>query len=717
MGDNIQLGDRNGVRTPMQWTSGPNGGFSTAASEDLYLPAITDPVYGFGAVNVESQRGNPSSLFNWTRRLIDMRKAHRAFGRGNLLFLRPGNRRVLAYLRQFEGESILCVANLSRAPQAVELDLSSFKGRVPVELLGRSIFPPIGQLPYLLTLGGHGFFSFRLADDVAAPAWHEEPPAVQELPVLVLLEEGWHTLLAQPGQGGSVKELTRRRARQRLERQILPRYFRTQAWFVDREATVLKFRFENLQEWSWGGRGWVLATVAVSLADGGVHRYSVPLALAWEREGEDAPALPPSATLAKVRLRAQMGVLFDAALDDRFLRAIVAAVERGDTAPFGHGRLEFKATGAYPGLAGPAESAAIARFVSEHGQLRVNIDGRMWMKGYRWLLEGTHPELELSRFLTETALFPHIPQLAGTVEYVDPEGQRSTLAILERYMENQGDAWTFTLNYLERFLDDLRATPEPPQMRHTAYIEFMNTLGQRTAEFHKALALPDEAGAFGNERISVADMADWVAKVRRGLDMMFELLARDLPGLPEPAQSMGAGLLAARPKLLWLVLKTVRMPVEAVKTRYHGDYSLGQVWLVKNDCLIANYGGEPGLPWAERRRKHTPLRDLASMLISLDEAGAAALDVHDGETPELRALLSRHVDDWHRLARRALFRSYRKAMAGHPSCPASAAEARALVTLCLAEMGAAGVTSAMGSHAASIGSAIRRMALLAQRGR
>ncbi len=157
----------------MQWQGGRNGGFSTADTDRLFLSPVVDAVYGFGAVNVESQQRNTYSLFNWMRRLIAMRKAHRAFGRGTLSFLRPGNRKILGYLREHEDEVILCVANLSRAPQTVELDLSPFKRRVPVELMGRSKFPPIGQLPYLLTLSGHGFYAFDLATDVEAPVWHE----------------------------------------------------------------------------------------------------------------------------------------------------------------------------------------------------------------------------------------------------------------------------------------------------------------------------------------------------------------------------------------------------------------------------------------------------------------------------------------------------------------------------------------------------------------
>jgi maltose alpha-D-glucosyltransferase/alpha-amylase len=190
MGDNIFLGDRNGVRTPMQWTPDRNAGFSRADPQRLYLPPIMDAVYGYEAVNVESQLRDPSSLLNWMKRMLTVRKGSQAFGRGKLTFLRPGNRKVLAYLREYGEEAILCVANLGRSAQPVELDLARFRGRAPVELLGSTVFPPIGTLPYLLTLAKHGFYWFRLAADVEAPSWHEERLAPEDLPVLVLFD-GW----------------------------------------------------------------------------------------------------------------------------------------------------------------------------------------------------------------------------------------------------------------------------------------------------------------------------------------------------------------------------------------------------------------------------------------------------------------------------------------------------------------------------------------------
>ncbi len=716
MGDNIELGDRNGVRTPMQWNGGVNGGFSRADPAQLFLPAIDDPVYGYAAVNVEAQHRNPSSLLNWMRRLIAMRKSNRAFGRGSLRFLRPGNRKILAYLREHEAETVLCVANLSRAPQAVELDLAAFRGRVPVELMGRSRFPPIGELPYLLTLAGHGFYAFRLAADVEAPAWHEERPVAPDLPVLVLVESGWRTLFGRAEGEEAVNQLMARRARDQLERQIVPRYFRSQPWFVDRDAAVERFEFGEMREWSAGASSWLLATVAVVLGSGEVHRYAIPLALAWEDEGEARVKALLHATLAKVRRRARVGILFDAFWDDAFCCAVVDGMRDNAVLNFGEGQLQFRATHAFSGFACAPAGASVLRTLTERGRLLVNLNDELVLKGYRWLLAGIHPELEVARFLTETAQFSHIPQLAGTVEYADAEGHRATLAILERYVENQGDARSHTLDYLERYLDECRASPErPPDARHVAYLGLMKTLGRRTAQFHQALALPDAEGAFGSEPIGADDIGEWVNAVRRRMESAFELLELELPRLPDAAQVLGNAVLVQRPRLYRRIMRAAAVRLDCMKTRYHGDFHLGQVWLARNDVLITNYGGEPGRPWAERRRRHTPLRDVAGLLLSLSEAGAAALEQVAGDSAEVLETLRPRVDEWERLARRQFWRAYRKTMAGHPSLPADVGAAEALVALFMAEKALTDVEQQLARHAPTLGGALRRLAQVAQR--
>jgi len=715
MGDNITLGDRDGVRTPMQWNGGPNGGFSTAAPERLFLPPIDDPVYGYAAVNVEAQHRNEFSLLNWMRRLVAMRKAHRAFSRGTLRFLRPGNRKILAYLREHEDEVILCVANLSRAPQPVELDLSAFKQRVPVELMGRSRFPPTGELPYLLTLSGYGFYVFRLAADVEAPDWHEEHAVPPDLPVLVLLDNTVGMQGAQPNADTGVNLLMTPRAKEQLEARIVPGYFRAQPWFAGLGTSAEKFEFNEMREWRVDSHSWLLATVGVTLRDGSINRYAIPMALAWEDKEESRAAALLHATLSKVRRRAQVGVLFDAFWDDRFCCALVSAMARGEKLAFGDGNLEFNATGAYDEFSCPPETTNFVRSVSEHGRLRVNLNDRLLLKSYKWLLNGTHPELELSRFLTDTAKFSNIPQLAGSVEYVNAQGQHSTLAILERYAENQGDAWTYTLNYLERFLDECFATSgPPPDERHIAYMTLIKTLALRTAQFHQALALPDEGGAFGSEPISTEDIAAWADRVRQRATLMFDLLEQELPRLPEAAQSTGHSLIAVRAKLYRRIARVDGLQLEAMKTRCHGDYYLGQVWLAKNDFLITNYGGEPGRSWAERRRKHTPLHDVAGMLYSLSKAGAAALQHVTADAPEATAALQQRVDDWEMRVRRTFLRIYRKAMTGHPAHLADAEAAEALMAMFMTEKALSDVSSALIQHAPDSAAAMRRLLKLAQ---
>ncbi len=718
MGDDLQLGDRNGVRTPMQWLGGVNGGFSTADPGQLFLPPIVDPVYGFGAVNVESQRRNAYSLLNWTKRAIAVRKAHRTFGRGTLRFLRPGNRKILAYLREYEGETILCVANLSRAPQAVELDLSQYKGRVPAELMGRSAFPPIGALPYLLTLSGHAFYAFRLATDVMPPAWHEEPQVLPDLAVLVLVESGWRTLGGRREASGARNEVMAARARVQLEGDILPRFFRLQPWFANRAGNVEKFELGETHEWLTDRGNWLLAIVILTLAGGETYRYAMPLALAWEDEGESRLTALLPATLAKVRRRARMGVLFDAFWDDAFCYAVISGMESGSTIGFDRGQVRFRATSAFPGVAHEGNAPNVTRTVSERGRLLVNMGDRLILKGYRWLLAGVHPELEMSRFLTEKTNFTHIAQLAGTVEYVDSEGQCSTLAVLERYAENQGSAWAHAQDYLARYLDDFRTRQRRPiDARHAVYTALAKTLGLRTAEFHQALAQPDTAGAFGMEPVTPDDIAEWVSNVRAQMDLMYTLLKAELPRLPEAARAAAQDLLEARPRFYRRMMRVVAAEMDAMKARCHGDYNLRQVWLSNNDFLITNYGGGLERAWRERRWKHSPLRDIAGMLFSFSEAAAAALAHVTAEYPDAGPALREQTDNWQALATDAFFKSYLRAMKEHPLFPSNPATVETLITLFLVEKTVAAASHALAEQLPTVDISLRQLVQMMRRKR
>ncbi|HYI86086.1 MAG TPA: maltose alpha-D-glucosyltransferase, partial [Burkholderiales bacterium] len=600
MGDNIYLGDRNGVRTPMQWSPDRNAGFSRADPQRLFLPPIMDPIYGFGSVNVEAQQRDPSSQLNWMKRMLATRKGSKAFGRGKLSFLRPGNRKVLAYLREYEDEALLCVANLSRTAQPVELDLKRFKGRVPVEMLGRTSFPPIGELPYLLTLPAHGFYWFRLATDAPAPEWHQDMLVSEEAPMLVLFDN-WTSFFRDkvvPWRIGMAEQL-----RAQLETEVLPRFIASQRWYAAKGEPITKATIADSVIWDVGGLSWLLCVVSIKDA-----LYFLPLALGWEVDEDHVRALAPL-TVARIRQQANVGVLGDAIADEGFCRHVVKAICAGRSVPTGHGTLRFVPGGACPELS--AEEIARLEVAALHTQSTnssVQLSDRFFLKCYRRMRAGLNPEFEVGRFLTEVAKFPHCVPLAGAVEYVPEKGEPFTIALLQGYLPNQGDAWGYTLAYLERFL---AATPmEKP---HGGFVSLMQTLATRTGELHRAFAMRTGDPAFEPEPLTAEDFEGWKSKVQQEANDTLALLERS-------SNEKARSVLAQRAKLMAFIEACKAPKGAGLKTRHHGDYHLGQVLIANNDFVIIDFEGEPSRPLADARRKHSALRDVAGMLRSFSYA-------------------------------------------------------------------------------------------------
>jgi maltose alpha-D-glucosyltransferase/alpha-amylase len=657
MGDNIYLGDRNGVRTPMQWSPDRNAGFSRADPQRLFLPPIMDPVYGYEAVNVEAQHRDPSSLLNWMKRMLTVRRHHQAFGRGRLTFLRPGNRKILAYVRSHEDDAILCVANLSRSAQPVELDLARYKGMVPVELMGRTAFPPIGDLPYLLTLPGHCFYWFRLAKGEEVPKWHEERLAPEELPVLVL-SDGWRSFFPErvvPWRIGMAEKL-----QSQFETEILPRYITAQRWYAAKGVSVARVEFTDYAEWEGEKAQWMVGLVRVATPGVESTVYFMPLSLAWE-DGTDEHlrGLLPAA-LARVRQQARLGVLADAFADEAFCRATLQAMNEGRELKCGKGTIRFSATDAFAGLAGDGEFNIRAP-ASQGSNTTVRLGEHLFLKAYRRLHAGVNPELEMGRFLTETAHFPNVVPLAGAIEYRAGDETNITLALLQGYVENQGDGWSYTLDYLERFLDSCRTVPvSPAEMAelHGGYAAHLRTLGQRTAELHLAFATPSGDPAFDPEPIEHSDLVAWTKQVHMQARQTFELLAQRRDRLDAASKVEADALFAHGKELLRRIEDGVPARVSASKTRYHGDYHLGQVLLVRNDFFIIDFEGEPVRSFSERRTKHSPLKDVAGMLRSFNYAAYSALARVTAERPADREVLEPHARQWEQETRRAFLDVY-----------------------------------------------------------
>jgi len=625
MGDNFFIGDRNGVRTPMQWSPDRNAGFSRADPQRLYLPPIMDAVYGYQSTNVEAQSRDPSSLLSWTKRLLAVRKTSQAFGRGSRRFLRPGNRKILAYLREFGEDTILCVANLSRSAQPVELNLAPFKGRVPVEMLGRTAFPPIGDLPYLLTISAYGFYWFRLATDAAVPSWHEQIVSVDERPVLVLFD-GWLSLFRDrvvPWRIGMAEK-----TRTQFETDTLPRYVETQRWYAAKGTPIERVRITEQVLWQEGKVSWLVALVEL---DGTEPRagYFLPLGLAWEDREDDRVRNLSTSAVAKIRQQANVGVMGDAFADEVFCRAVVAAMAARREIATSAGKLQFRRTAAFAEITGPDfEALPVERPRASSSNTIVNMRERLMLKGYRRLRVGMNPELEMGLYLTEVAHFANCAPLAGVLEYVGNDGQTRLLAMLQGFVANQGDGWTYSLEYVRRHLEQYRTTPAGdllPPNAHEPYLTLMRVLALRTAELHRALARPNTDAAFSPQALNKADVEAYRQRALDEARGALDLLAANLDAVPAADRGRASAVLAQRDPIMRRIEACTAALPQGLKIRIHGDYHLGQVLVTRNDFVIIDFEGEPGHSLEQRRAKHSPLRDIAGMMRSFSYVQQSAL--------------------------------------------------------------------------------------------
>jgi maltose alpha-D-glucosyltransferase/alpha-amylase len=616
MGDNYYLGDRDGVRTPMQWSADRNGGFSRATPQQLYLPPIMDPVYGFQAVNVEAQQNEASSLLNWMRRMIGVRQRQVSFGRGTLTFLYPHNRKILAYIRSHEGERILCVANLSRQAQAVEIDLSEHRGAVPIELVGGAPFPPIGELPYLLTLPAYGFFWFLLTDEAEAPLWHAHTP--DPLPEFV-------TLTAR---GGRIDPALEGRELQTLERDVLPEYLPNQRWFAGKGTKVGKVSVSVLGSIDGGDEPNKLMIVEADIGDG-PQRYFLPVTILWGEQNLSFGAPKLSYTLARVRYGPVLGALIDGSHDERFIGDLIRTMRDGGELAAPGGRIVFSGNDAFRALdvTGEIRGAGV-----EQSNVSVNIGDVAMLKIYKRLSQGEQPEIEVARFLTEEAGYKNTPVYLGSAEWAPDGGEPVALAAAFGFVRNQGDAWGVILDALERDLDEYALLPHDeageltvPEPSFGHPLDLTVQLGRRTAELHAAFAAPTRNAAFAAGPIKATDIRRWVGDVVSEGKRAFAELDR-IVGLSEELRADVAMLLAAKKPLLDRLAEMRRLPASGRKTRIHGDFHLGQVLIVQDDVMIIDFEGEPQRNLAERREKGSGLRDVAGMLRSFDYASWSAID-------------------------------------------------------------------------------------------
>ncbi|WP_397458945.1 maltose alpha-D-glucosyltransferase [Pseudomonas asplenii] len=656
MGDNIYLGDRDGVRTPMQWSIDRNGGFSRADPASLVLPPIMDPLYGYPSVNVETQAGDPHSLLNWTRRLLAVRKQQKAFGRGSLKMLSPANRRILAYTREYtdaEGnnEIILCVANVSRTAQAAELELSHFAGRVPVEMLGGNAFPPIGQLNFLLTLAPYGFYWFLLASQTQLPAWHvASPQCMPDFTTLVLKKR--------------LEELLEAPARLTLEQTSLPEWLPMRRWFADKQAPIEQVHIAYGLRFGEAQQPVLLSEVEVTVG-GQVSRYQVPFGLLAEEQIN--AALPQQLALARVRRGRQVGLITDAFSLDSFVRAVIQGMQAGSVLSGDAAELHFQATAEL--LAQPLPADAEVRYLSaEQSNSSVVVGERVMLKLIRKVNAGIHPELEMSAYLG-AAGFRHISPLLGSVVRRDASGEESLLMIAQGLLNNQGDAWVWTQNNLERAIrDELADGTMEHEVSINALDELVNfagLLGQRLGEMHQVLAAPTDNPDFSAQVSTGKDGQAWGKQVASQVTRALQLLEQHQASLSADDQARVARLVASKKTILAHVQALAAQAVGGLRIRVHGDLHLGQVLVVQGDAYLIDFEGEPARSLQERRSKHSPYKDVSGVLRSFDYAAAMALDsAHSVDSSEAaQAALMRVTERYLEKSRQAFIQAYEQAAA------------------------------------------------------
>jgi maltose alpha-D-glucosyltransferase/alpha-amylase len=665
MGDNVWLGDRNGVRTPMQWSADRNAGFSRANPQRLLLPINIDPEYHYEALNVEAQQSNPNSLLWWTKRLIAMRRRYRAFSRGSVEFLHPSNPKVLAFVRRWEGgdgepaETILVVANLSRHVQFVELDLSAMKGTIPVELMGRTRFPAVGELPYLLTLGGHDFYWFSLepmpeATDERRTLTSATAPvlACNSVEALLagderaLLEEVLPTFLQARGlaSGVSAAHVTETSLLVRGESPLAYVFVRVE--HLEGEPERFAFPLQVLPEAPAGAL--VVATLHVG-AD------STPLVLV---EGTTASA---AAVLVEATAR---GRCFPTSAG-KLVGGVLAGAEF-DPATFKDARV----------VATDRAGAAIAW--GEQAILKLV---------YR-IEEGTAPELEIARVFQSPTPAPRItPRVFGYIERRVPHAEPSTLALLEEYVLHESTAWEQARSELGRVYERVIAHPpdlpaptlpsapllalsklSPPDEHREAvgaYRDWAVLLGRRAAELHHALA-NSTGPAFEPTPYSPMDQRAKYQSARNLVGRVVASLRRSLHDLPAGLRPSAAQLVEVEDALLarFDPIRTGR--IEAKQIRAHGDLHLGRMLFTGRDFVILGVGAGRDRRVSERRRKRGALRDVASMVRSFHYAAASALAtlrIEDQARAEPWGWI------WHRWSAAAFVHGYLEAARNAPFVP------------------------------------------------
>ncbi|RQW04969.1 MAG: alpha-amylase, partial [Calditrichaeota bacterium] len=632
MGDNHFLGDRDGVRTPMQWSADRNAGFSRANPQKLYLPVIIDPAYHYETVNVENQEQNQTSFLWWMRRVINMRKNYKAFGRGTIQFLQPDNPKILAFTREYEDETILVVINLSRFSQVAELDLSRYTGYHPVEIFSKNQFPVIQEKPYVMTMGFYDYFWFVLQkEEELAPGKPE-----RQVPI-INTKIDWI-------------ELFNSRTRTKIENQLIPGFLTEQRWFGSKSQKIIKINIvETIPVKNRHGSTLVLI-LKVNYAAATEEYYHLPLSFLEIEQAQTLLQEKPQSVLFRYQSPEEEGIVYDALLDEEFHQALIQLVAGRRVIRAQEGKLK-----AYPGKYFRNIRKQLTTFKRSHpldteqSNSSILYNRKLIFKLFRKLGEGMNPDLEIVRYITEKTDYKNVPAFAGGLEYEQKDGSQVTLGILYPFVPSEGNAWEysqdFLIRYYERVLSKLSQIEKYPalpvslfkkpeqdipeiiqELIGAPFLELTYQLGKRTAELHQALAQPTQDPDFRPEPFTLLYQRSVHQSIQSLVKKVFMALRKNSSKCPDEFRDDLKEILTLESEIIAYSREILsKKKIKAKKIRIHGDYHLGQVLYTGNDFYIIDFEGEPARPLGERRLKRSPLKDVAGMVRSFHYAAFAPL--------------------------------------------------------------------------------------------
>jgi len=692
MGDNIYLGDRNGVRTPMQWNADRNAGFSNANPQKLFLPVIRDPMYRYEAVNVEIQDRNSSSLLWWMKNIISMRKRLRAFSHGSIEFLDSANSKVLSFLRSHEGESILVVANLSKFSQAVELDLQAYEGIQPTEIFSQNKFFAIGEEPYKFTIGPYGYYWFLMEKQEEQEALPKER-VVPEVEADVMWDSFFDNYTA----------------RRRFEKKVLPSYLPACRWFGGKSKKMVSASLSHFPKIEAEGVEAYFLSIQVRYTDGLPETYFLPITFLTNAE-QIVRYLKnePQSVICYLKTPAAEGILVDAIFEEGFRNELFWRIKSHETIQVTAGQMVFEPGKMLRELKVEREDVFSEVLRAEQSNTSVIYNNQFFFKIYRKLDTDINPDLELVRFLSERTDFENSPRYGGGIQFEDTVEKNFTiLGLLQNKIPNQGEAWTMMLEALNRYYDKVlakvkREQPAPPLVKgHRVYFdqtperlqkligsvmhERATLLGVRTAQMHIALASDTADPDFCPERFTRNYQRSIYSQHRKLVNEKLSALQRRMSELPEHIAAEAQKILDIKEDILTCFQQIYENKIEATKIRVHGDYHLAQILFNGRDYYIIDFEGEPMYSISERRLKRTPFKDVAGMIRSFHYAAFGQLVLNQNYRKADMPLLEEWANQWFHYVSQYFLSAYLDTAAGYSFVPEQEASLQLLLRIYILE--------------------------------